>query len=126
MKEQQKNMIENYVTSYNEFYIDGMLKNLDRKIVFENMSNGKVDFRTEGILEFKNQAESAKHYFKQRKQIIKSWRFDKQNVIIEIDYKAILAIDLPNGLKTGEILEVKGKSEFKFENGKIRSITDKS
>lgn len=126
MKKLQKQIIKNYVKSYNDFDIDGMTKNLTDNVVFENISNGKVDLRTEGIKEFTKQAESAKQYFKKRKQTIESWEFNDSKVIIKINYKAILAIDLPNGLKTGDTLELKGESEFEFENKKIKSITDKS
>ena len=126
MKEQQKDIIENYIKSYNDFDIAGMTKNLSKDVVFENVSNGNVELRTEGILEFKKQAESAKHYFSRRTQTIEFWEFDKSKVSVKIDYKATLAIDLPNGMKTGDTLELKGASEFTFENGKIKSITDKS
>jgi Asp-tRNA(Asn)/Glu-tRNA(Gln) amidotransferase C subunit len=126
MKKQQKNIIENYVKSYNEFDIEGMTENLTENVVFENISNENVDLRTEGITEFKKQAESAKQYFTQRKQTIESWKFNEPKITIEIDYKAILAFDLPNGLKKGDTLELKGKSEFEFENKKIKRITDKS
>ncbi len=126
MEEHQKNMIENYVNSYNEFDIDGMTKNLKETIVFENISNGKVDLRTEGLNQFKKQAESAKQYFTKRKQTVESWKFEGLKVIIGIDYQGILAIDLPNGLKAGDTLKLKGISEFEFEDGKIKSITDKS
>ncbi|MBL0685976.1 nuclear transport factor 2 family protein [Aquimarina mytili] len=126
MKEQQQKIVENYVNSYNRFDIDGMTKDLTENIVFENISNGNVDLRTEGITEFKKQAETAKQYSTHRKQTIESWQFLKSKVIIQIGYKAILAIDLPNGLKTGDTLELKGISEFEFEHNKIKSITDKS
>ncbi|NVK65030.1 MAG: nuclear transport factor 2 family protein [Flavobacteriales bacterium] len=126
MKEQQKIMVEKYVKSYNDFDIKGMIENLSEDIVFKNVSNGNVDFRTEGIAEFKKQAESAKQYFSQRKQTIETWNFSEPKITIGIDYKAILKVDLPNGLKRGDTLKLKGKSEFEFENGKIKSITDKS
>tara|TARA_R110001592_G_scaffold42701_4_gene138600 strand:- start:2525 stop:2986 length:462 start_codon:yes stop_codon:yes gene_type:complete len=126
MKEQQRDIIENYIKSYNDFDIIGMTKNLSKDVVFENVSNGNVELRTEGIDEFKKQAESAKQYFTQRKQTIEFWEFNNSKVSVEIDYKATLAIDFPNGLKTGDTLELKGISEFEFESGKIKSITDKS
>ena len=126
MEEQQKQIVESYVSAYNNFDIDGMIKNLDENIVFENISNGKVDLRTEGLIDFRQQAESAKQYFKQRKQTIESWEFRDSIAMVNINYKAILAIDLPNGLKAGDTLELKGKSEFEFVDGKIKRITDKS
>jgi hypothetical protein len=126
MNESKKKVIENYVNSYNNFDIAGMTNDLHQNVVFENVSNEKVDFRTEGLEEFKSQAEKAKQYFDKRTQTIESWEFNDSKVQITINYKAILAIDLPNGLKKGDALELKGKSEFEFDNGKILRITDKS
>lgn len=86
-----------------------------------------MNLQTVGIIEFKKQAESAKQYFTQREQSIESWEFDDLQVTIKIDYKATLAVDLPNsGLKMGDTLNLQGKSEFEFEDGNIKSITDKS
>ena len=126
MKDAQKRAILNYVNAYNEFDVQGMTKDLAAHVVFQNVSNGNVDLRTVGIVEFEKQAEAAKQYFKERKQIIESWEFLDAKVIIGIDYKAVLAIDLPNGFKKGDSLVLKGVSEFEFENGKITGITDKS
>ncbi len=126
MNELQKSIVENYLNSYNDFDIDGMTKDLTDNVVFENVSNGKVELRTEGIGEFRKQAELAKQYFTQRKQLVESWEYIDTKVIIGIHYEAILAMDFPNGMKTGDTLKLKGKSEFDFEDGKIKSITDKS
>lgn len=126
MKEKQKLMIENYVNSYNEFDVNGMIKDLAPDILFVNISNGNIGLRTEGLAAFVEQAEAAKQYFKQRKQTIEAWKFIDSKVSITIDYEAILAIDLPNGLKAGDTLKLNGSSDFEFENGKIKSITDHS
>ena len=69
MEEKQKSIIENYVNSYNQFDVSGMTNDLSDDVVFENISNGNVDLRTEGLQAFKEQAETAKQYFNQRKQI---------------------------------------------------------
>jgi len=126
MKNKQKKIIENYIKSYNDFEIVNMAKDLHEEIVFENISNEKVDLSTEGIEEFKKQAETAKQYFNQRTQTIESWEFNDNLVTIKIDYKAILNIDLPNGLKKGDTFELKGESQFEFNNDKIIRIRDKS
>lgn len=126
MDAQQQKIVEHYVNAYNDFDIDGMTKNLSEDVVFENVSNGKVELRTEGLNEFKKQAENAKKYFTNRNQTIESWTFKDAILVIEIDYMATLAIDLPNGHKTGDTLALKGKSEFEFDQGKIMRITDKS
>lgn len=126
MKELQKQIVENYVKAYNSFNVSGMLVDLDENIVFENISNGKIDIKIEGLDNFKKQSESATHYFSQRKQTIEDWEFNESIVTILISYEAILAIDLPNGLKCGDFLNLKGKSIFEFIEGKIVKIKDES
>lgn len=124
MREQQQSIIEQYVNAYNNFDIDGMTRDLDENIVFENISNGQVDLRTDGIEAFRQQAASAKQYFQEREQRIKSWEFENGSITVEIDYRAVLAIDLPNGLKAGDELELRGRSTFKFEGDKIIHLVD--
>jgi hypothetical protein len=45
---------------------------------------------------------------------------------VEIDYKGILASDLPNGRNAGEKLELKGKSVFQIKDNKIIVLEDYS
>ena len=40
--------------------------------------------------------------------------------------KFVLAVDLPQGPKAGESLNLKGKSEFRFKDGLIIELTDYS
>ena len=126
MKELQQEIIENYINSYNTFDTKGMIQNLHEDIIFENSTNGKVDLRTEGKEAFYKQANTAKQYFTERKQTVKSWQFKDAQVIIQIDYEGILAIDLPNGMKSGETLKLQGQSIFDFKDGKIYKIRDSS
>ena len=126
MQTLQQQIVEHYVNSYNSFDVAGMLKNLDQEIIFENMSNGVVDLRTDGIEDFRIQAEAATQYFKKRTQKIVSWTYSDTTVTIMIDYKAILNMDLPSGMKKGDTLEMKGQSQFEFKNDRIVKILDVS
>ena len=126
MKEQYQSLIEQYVQAYNAFDVEGMLAGLSEKVLFQNISNGQVGLQTEGIEAFKQQAEAAKNYFAERRQVISSWDFQGNQVRIGIDYTAILAMDFPNGMRAGEILQMSGHSTFEFEEGKIVSIVDES
>ncbi len=91
---------------------------------FENISNGEITLATNGISKLKNQACQAKQYFKEREQKITSIDFRDDRVGVGIDYKGILAMDFPNGLKAGEKIELKGKSVFKFRDDKIIELKD--
>lgn len=124
--QRQQEMVENYINSYNKFDTEGMLNDLHEDIRFENISNGEVNLTTQGIEEFKNQAESAKKIFKKREQKIISIQSDRDTVEVQIDYTGILANDLPNGLKKGDTIKMSGKSTFVFKNSKIIHITDES
>ena len=125
-QERQKKIIENYINSYNEFNVDGMLRHLSEEVVFENISNGETNLKTVGRTAFKKQAESAKNYFTERKQVIESWAFNGNQATIGIAYSATLAIDFPNGMKAGDFLSVQGRSEFTFRDGEVIGIKDYS
>ena len=122
--QQREQVIRQYIDSYNSFDIEGMLKDLDEDVQFENISGGVVDLRIKGLTAFREQAEKAKAFFSERHQTIRSFQHEGNQTTIEIDYHAVLAIDLPNGLKKGDALDLKGKSIFIFDNAEITSITD--
>ncbi len=121
---QKLEVIKSYMTAYNSFDVEGMLKNLSPNVIFKNSTNEIVDLVTNGIDEFKAQAEKATSYFSNREQKIINTIQENGNITIDIDYTGTLAIDLPNGLKEGTILEMQGKSIFRFEGLQIIEIND--
>ena len=120
----RERIIKNYVEGYNQFDIDKMTTDFSRDIVFENIQNGEVNMTLNGLNEFKEQAENAKAYFSTRSQVITVLNHFESKTEIEIDYKAVLAIDFPNGMKAGEELNLKGKSVFEFLDNKILKLRD--
>ncbi len=123
MKQREK-IINNYIDAYNSFDVDKILTDFDPSIKFENVSNGTINMTLIGLSEFRQQAEQAKTLFSKRQQTIKSYKHESDQTEIEIDYQAILAIDLPNGLKQGDELNLVGRSIFQFFNDKIIALTD--
>ncbi|MCF0051857.1 nuclear transport factor 2 family protein [Dyadobacter chenwenxiniae] len=117
-------IITNYVTAYNNFDVDGMVADFDENIVFENMVNDEVTMELNGIEEFRNQAEQAVDLFSSRQQTINKFIHNENWSEIEIEYYAVLAMDLPNGLKKGDELDMVGKSVFEFSENKIVRLTD--
>ena len=126
MKKEQKQIILDYVESYNTMDVEGMLKHMGNKVVFESMSGMDLELRLEGKEAFRQQAEKALGFFVERRQTVNSWEFNKDVVKVGITYEAVLAVDLPNGLKAGETLRLKGQSIFLFEEGTIKKLIDKS
>lgn len=119
-------IVKDYVAAYNAFDVPGMVSNFSDAIVFENVSNGTVEMRIEGIGDFVRQAEEAKQYFSSRKQDIVSWEVSQDTVTIAVDYVGVLAMDIPEGPKKGDTLSLKGKSTFVFEGNKIKQLVDES
>jgi hypothetical protein len=117
-------IIENYIDAYNNFDINRMLLNMHNEIRFENISDGEINLATNGIEELRNQAEQAKQFFKERTQTITDIKFSADQVEVQINYRGILAVDFPNGLKTGDVIELKGNSIFRFKDDKIIELKD--
>ena len=119
-------VIEEYLDAYNSMNIDDMMETMNDDIEFINISGGEISTRTKGKEELKKLAEQSVKYFASREQKIINYEMSEDKVIIDVDYTAVTAIDIPNGIKAGERLKLKGRSEFTFLNGKINSITDLS
>ncbi|MDB5286877.1 MAG: hypothetical protein JWR05_1826 [Mucilaginibacter sp.] len=116
--------INNYINAYNNFDVNRMIADMDPSIKFENVSNTEVNMTLNGLPAFIEQAEQAKAMFISRQQTIKSFKHTANQTEIDIAYHAVLAIDLPNGMKTGDELNLTGKSIFKFWGDKITELTD--
>jgi hypothetical protein len=121
-----KSIVENYIKSYNNFDVNGMVTDLDDTVLFENTSEGNVDMTLTGIEEFRAQAEQAKGFFTTRRQTITAMTEAANEISTQIAYHAVLAVDLPNGMKKGDELNFTGKSTFTFLGNKIIVIKDES
>ena len=119
-------LVEAYVCRYNAFDVSGMLALLDDDVVFENESNGEITARSDGKAEFESLASESVKIFSVRQQVVTAIEMSERAATVSIDYTGTLAIDLPNGLRAGQILELKGQTYFEFQNGKISHIKDVS
>ena len=119
-----RQLVEAYIEAYNRFDVAGMLGPLHDEVVFKNISNGEVNLTTADKAQFRAQAEHAAHYFSEREQRITEWQMAGDEVTVLIDYRAVAAVEFPNGLRPGGRLTMQGKSVFRFENGQIISIQD--
>lgn len=121
-----REIIENYIEAYNSFDVEGMVKLLHKDILFRNVSNGETNTEIRGIQEFRELAEKSSKMFSSRRQTIIGYSAVHDKVELQIDYVGILAVDLPNGLKIGDKVQLKGKSVFEMKEGKISLIEDYS
>lgn len=120
----QKQLVQDYIEAYNRFDVAAMLGPLHEGVVFRNIANGEVNLTLTGKEAFRQQAQQALQYFSQREQRITDWHISTDKVEVLLDYNAVAAIDFPNGLKAGDMLQLQGKSVFEFSDEKISAITD--
>jgi ketosteroid isomerase-like protein len=124
--DEQRSLIDHYLDAYNAFDIDGMMATIHPDVQFENVSDGEVNASASGADEFRQLAEQSKGLFSSRNQTVRAFESDEDKAVIEVAYEAVLAADLPNGMKAGDTLRLDGRSEFVFRDGRIYQLADYS
>lgn len=125
MKEKiMKKIIDQYFKAYNEFNLEGMLKNIHRDIIFKNYAGGEVTLELSGKSAFRTQIEQAFALFKSREMKVTDQNFGDDMVENKIEFKGVLAVDVSDKLKKYDLVKLQSKSVFKFKGGKIISIED--
>ena len=94
------------------------------EIEFKNISQGEVNVKTVGTREFRATAERSKELFESIRQTITHCDLSQHEASVKIDFEAVLAKDLPNGMKSGSTINLNGRSRFSFKDGKISRIVD--
>lgn len=117
-------LIDHYIDAYNRKDIDDMLKGVHPQVEFKNISAGVVNASTNGVAELRTLAQQSLSLFSERHQKIESFELQDHVAVATIVFRAVVAADLPNGLKKGQVLNLSGRSEFEFQDGAISKITD--
>jgi len=119
-------IIQRYITAYNDLNVAGMLSCLSDDVEFQNISNGEINTHTTTKEAFKNLADMGVTAFKSRKQMVVYSISVGTTTLVQIDYQAVVAADLPNGWKKGQELQFSGASAFEITDEKISRIIDQS
>jgi len=122
----RQKLIERYIAAYNTFDIEGMAAVLSPAIRFDNIAQGVKSHETVGIDAFRTLAQSSAAMFSQRQQTVVSLEFDPDQVIADIVFSGTLAVDLPDGAKSGSTVAMEGSSTFTFDAERIAGIVDRS
>ena len=101
-----------------------MLIGVHPQVEFKNISAGVVNASTNRVAELRALAQQSLSLFSERHQKIESFELQGPVAIASIIFRAVVADDLPNGLKKGQVLNFSGRSEFEFKDGAISKITD--
>ncbi len=126
-----ENLIRQYIDAYNRMDVSGMVALLHDVVVFENISNTNGVTTTSGKTDFEMLARQSASMFKSRRQTIRSLTLGERTAAVEIEFEAVLAVDLPTDrnlqrLKAGDTMRLRGVTMFAFSNGKIARISDYS
>lgn len=119
-------VIAAYIAAYNARDVDGMLDCLADEVVFRNLSAGQVTAEAIGKLSFAQMAHAGAAAFSTRRQAVTQAITVADTTLVEIDYTATVAADLPNGWKAGQGLAFVGASLFRIRSGQIVEIIDQS
>jgi len=122
----QKEIIESYVAAYNSFNVEAMLQFVHPDVVFKNVAGDEVNAIATGIHEFRKMAELSKSLFSARSEQITAIVSVGDTATADISFEAVLAADLPTGMRAGGVITLKGRSVFEFLDGMLYRITDYS
>ncbi|MEK8132337.1 nuclear transport factor 2 family protein [Paenibacillus filicis] len=124
--EAKKQLIDRYLEAYNGMDIEGMIYVLHEDIVFRNIADGVENSSARGHQAFRQLAERSAGLFVSRRQIPGHLVMHGGRVEAHINYEAVLAQDLPDGLRAGDTLRLQGRTVFGFREGAISEIEDHS
>lgn len=119
-------VIEHYIAAYNRKDVPGMLACLADDVSFRNLSGGVVTAEAKGKQRFAEMAAFGASAFETRHQQVNGAMSVDDTTIVQIDYSATVAMDLPNGWKAGQQLAFSGASLFRLAGDKIVAIVDQS
>lgn len=119
-------IISRYIACYNARDIEGMIECVTDDIVFENISNSGQSMRLEGKDMMSQVAELSGNAFSYRRQRVVNLVVGSGKAAAEIEFEGKAAVDLPNGVKTGETVKVRGSSFFEFRGNLLCRIADYS
>ena len=119
-------IIRRYIASYNDRDIDAMLACVTDDVVFENISNAGQSMRLDGKVMMRQVAEVSGNAFSYRRQRLINIVTGSGKAAAEIEFEGRAAVDLPNGVRAGETVKVRGASFFEFRGPLLCRIADYS
>ena len=119
-------LIAAYVDAYNRKDVEAMLACLADDVTFQNIVSGKVTAETSDKQSLADMARFGASAFETRHQEVTNAITVAGTTLFEVNYSAVVAVDLPNGWKAGQKLAFTGASAIRVADGKIISIVDES
>ena len=121
-----EDIINRYIKSYNDRDIEGMLDCVTEDVIFANLSNTGQSMHFEGRESMGQVAELSGNAFSYRRQRLVNLVIGEGKASAEIEFEGKAAVDLPNGVKAGETVKIRGASFFEFRGRLLSRIADYS
>ena len=121
-----EDIVNRYIQSYNDRDIEGMLDCVTEDVVFENISNASQSMRLEGREQMGEVARLSGNAFSYRRQRMINLIIGEGKASAEIEFEGKAAVDLPNGVRAGETVKIRGASFFEFRGRLLSRIADYS
>ncbi len=121
-----EDIINRYIQSYNDRDIEGMLDCVTEDVIFENISNASQSMRLEGRDQMGEVARLSGNAFSYRRQRMTNLIIGEGKASAEIEFEGKAAVDLPNGVRAGETVKIRGASFFEFRGRLLSRIADYS
>ncbi|MCR9078684.1 MAG: nuclear transport factor 2 family protein [Henriciella sp.] len=121
-----EDIINRYIQSYNDRDIEGMLDCVTEDVIFENISNASQSMRLEGRDQMGEVARLSGNAFSYRRQRMINLIIGEGKASAEIEFEGKAAVDLPNGVRAGETVKIRGASFFEFRGRLLSRIADYS
>ena len=119
-------IIASYISCYNARDIEGMLACVTDDVIFENISNTGQSMRLEGKEAMGQVAERSCNAFSYRRQRLISLVHTAGRAAAEVEFEGKAAVDLPNGVRAGETMKLRGASFFEMRGSLLSRIADYS
>ncbi len=119
-------VIQRYIDAYNRKDVPAMLACLSEDVMFKNIAEGEVTVETTNKRAFADLAEIGVQAFECRHQDVLNAISVSDDTLIEVQFSAVVAADLPNGWTSGQNVSFRGASAFGVVDGEIVSIIDQS
>ena len=119
-------VIARYIAAYNDRRVDAMLACLAETVRFENRTGGMVTATAINKADFAAMAHASVAAFAERRQTVRHAITVGDTTLVEIDYVATVAADLPNGWTAGQRLNFQGASLFRVRGGLVDLLIDES
>ena len=122
--DEMRALIVRYIDAYNRMDVAAMLAAVHPEVEFESIANGETTVATRGAEALRALALQSMLMVSERRQAPTSFAFTADGATVGIHFTATLSADLPSGMRKSDRMELDGRTEFRFRDGRIDRIAD--